>query len=240
MKYLLLLLLFISSSSISYSQQITADSVFRKLESKFSPKELLKIITEYNEADDMKKAIMLNVLSMPMSSKKELIANYDRNSKNIADLIDLYRRMAPRDYIISMELKSSSTAPGMVESIDFQVYKKSLIGEPEFIDGDWDMRYGSAELDSLLSIVGWDRTNLLVVKNLLQTARCISIQNNQDHYEIGFERSGLGKYFYMVFPKKPSKKQLEQYSDACHYFYYKDNVILKYIGGMAGPQCFTD
>ncbi len=240
MKYFLLLLIFVCFAFDVEAQQLSPDEIFKKVESKFSPAELLKIIKEYNEADEVKKAMILNVLSMPMSSKREMIENYETNRTNVDYLIDLYRRLVPKGYIIGVELKSPNLVPGMVEALDFQIYKENPNGEPEYIDGDWDMTYGSEELDELLEIVGWDRTHLLMVKNLLQTAKCISIQNNEDHYEVGFARSGLGKLSYLIFPKKISKKQLEKYSDTCQYIRHKDNVILKFVGGMAGPQCFTD
>ncbi|MEN9919868.1 MAG: hypothetical protein RL662_2304 [Bacteroidota bacterium] len=240
MRYIFVLYTLLVSHFFANAQHTAIDSVFNKIESKFSALEFEKIKREYNEADESKKHLMFNILSMPMSSKKELMDNYDQKHKDINELIALYKKMVPKDFSVCIELKSKNLVPGMVEAIDFLVYQKDETGELELIDGDWDMTYGSEELDQLLSIVGWDRVQLLMVKNLLQTANCISIQNNTDHYEISFARSGLGKYSYIIYPKKPNKKQLGAYTNECEFRKYKNNVILKYLGGMAGPQCFTD
>lgn len=240
MKYFFLLLCSILLSSFSLkSQTLEIDSIFSIVDSKFSESEAEKIKKEYYNADEQTKAMMLNILSMPMSSKKELIENYENKQKEILELKNTFDKMIPKGYVVFVELKNSDRVPGLVQSIDFQVYKKSSAGELAFIDGDWDIDYGSKELDRLLKIVDWDRMTLLAFKNILQTANCISIQNG-DETEIGFARSGLGKYYYLIFQKKLTKNQIEKYNDGCEYIYYKDNIVLKYMGGMAGPQCFTD
>lgn len=240
MKYFLFAFSFTLISCFSLSSQtLKVDSIFRIVDSKFSKVEAEKIKREYYDADEQTKAIILSILSMPMSSKKELIENYENKQKEIIELRNTFDKMIPKDYVIFVELKNSERVPGMVQAIDFQIYKKNAAGELTFIDGDWDIDYGSEELDKLLSIIDWDRMTLLAFKNILQTANCISIQNG-DQTEIGFARSGLGKYFYVLFSKRLAKNQIEKYNDGCEYFYYKDNVVLKYVGGMAGPQCFTD
>jgi len=239
MKYFLLAFVTLYYCLTLQSQTITSDSIFKIVDSKFSPIEAEKMKKEYEAADDVTKAIMLNVLSMPMSSKKELIENYENKRKDINDLKTAFEKMIPKDRIVFFELKESNRIPGLVDAIDLQIFRKNHSGELDMIDGDWDLKYGSEELDKLLTIINWDRMTLLAAKNLLQTANCISIQNG-DITEIGFARSGLGKYFYILFPKKLNKEQINKYNDGCEHIYYKENVVLKYVGGMAGPQCFTD
>lgn len=239
MKYLLLFAFIGCFCLSSNSQTLDKDSVFRKIESKFSEIEAEKIKKEYEAADDVTKAMMLNVFSMPMSSKKELIDNYEDKRKDIVELKKWFTKMIPKKYIVFLELKESDRIPGLVEAIDLQIFKKGEDGELDMIDGDWDLKYGSDELNDLLKIIDWDEMTLLGFKNIMQTANCISIRNG-DITEIGYARSGLGKYFYELFPKKLKTEEIEKYNDGCEYIYYKDNVVLKYEGGMAGPQCFTD
>jgi len=239
MKRLLLLISFFSVCFYGQTQIISEEEIFRKIESKFSPQEAEKIRKEYEEANDTTKAIMLNVFSMPMSSKKELIENFEQKRNSIEELQITYSKLVPKGYSVFLELKTSEHIVGLVEGIDFQIFKKNNNGEFDMVDGDWGLQYGSEELDKLLALIDWDRMTLLGIKNLLQTANCVSIKN-EDITEVGFARSGLGMYYYLLFPKKLSKKQTEEYNDGCEYLYYKDNVVLKYTGGMAGPQCFTD
>jgi len=239
MKYFLLFLFIICVSQKGYTQMLDSDSIFRKIDSKFSPVEAEKMKKEYEAADDATKAMMLNIFSMPMSSKKELIENYEDKRKEIEDLKKWFNKMIPKKYIVFLELKESDKIPGLVEALDLQIFEKDNSGDWDMVHGDWDLRYGSEELNSLLNIIGWDEMTLLGFKNIMQTANCISIQNG-NITEIGFARSGLGKYYYLLFPNKLKKEEIDKYNDGCEYIYYKNNVVLKYVGGMAGPQCFTD
>lgn len=239
MKKLLLAVCLFGFGLYGQSQTISEEEVFRKIESKFSPEEALKIRKEYDEADNTTKAMMLTVFSMPMSSKKELIENFEHRRNSIEELRKSYNKLVPKDYMVFLELKTSEHIPGLVEGIDFQVFKKNTQGEYDMIDGDWGLQYDSEDLNNLLSIIDWDNMTLIGIKNLMQTANCVSIKNGETT-EIGFARSGLGMYYYLLFAKKLSKKQIEHYNDGCEHIYYKDNVVLKYTGGMAGPQCFTD
>lgn len=238
-KELLLIICFFSICLFAQSQILSEDEIFRKIDSKFSPQEAEKIRIEYEEANDTTKAIMLHVFSMPMSSRRELIENYERNKSNIEELQKTFSKLIPKDYVVFLELKTSERITGMVESIDLQVFKKNDEGEYDMVAGDWGLKYGSDELDNLLALIDWDRMTLVAVRNLMQTANCVSIKN-ADITEVGFARSGLGMYYYLLFPKKLSKAQIDKYNDGCEYQYYKDNVVLRYAGGMAGPQCFTD
>lgn len=239
MKYLFLLSFILFLSANTYSQSEFPSSILEKLESKLSSTEVEKIKTEYAHADESTKAVMLSVYSMPLSSKRELTDNYEKKKNEIIELKNTFEKMVPKGYVVFLELKESEYTPGMIQAIDLQVYKENALGELDMIDGDWDMIYGSDELDELLALVGWDRMTLLALKNIMQTANCISIQNG-DYAEIGFARSGLGKYFYRLYSKKLSKPQISELNDGCEFIYYKDNVVLRYVGGMAGPQCFVD
>lgn len=216
------------------------DSIFNSLQLKFSAKALENAKQEYELANDTIRAIMLKVYSMPMSSRAELIDNYEERSQEIQNLKNEFNKVVPKDYIVALEMKLSDTPLHSIESIDFEIYKKDKSGKIDLIDAEWGLKYGSEELDSLLKIIDWDMMTFTGIKNLFQVANCISIQNG-NQTEIGFSRSGLGKYSYLLFPEKLlTVPQIKEYNDGCEYIYYKENIVLKYDGGMAGPQCFTD
>lgn len=239
MKRFGLLLIFILVVLAVKSQTIDTDSIFARLNLKFSPTEIEKLKKEFDQADMQTKGVMLRVLSMPMSSRAELVDNYEQKHKEIKTLQEEFNKVVPRGYSVFLEIKMSDTPLRSIQSVDMQVYKENKDGKLDLVDGDWDMKFGSAELDSLLDIVNWDMMTFTGLKNMFQVADCISIQSG-DQTEIGFARSGLGKYSYVLFPKKLTPAEIEQYNDGCEYIYYKDNIVLKYTGGMAGPQCFTD
>lgn len=216
------------------------DRIFDALHLKFSPEALAEAKHDYEVANDTIKAIMLKVYSMPMSSRTELIQNYEERRDDINKLVKEFNRAIPKGYVVSLEIRTKPDLLHTVEGIDLQIFKKEAKGELKLIDGDWDIEYDSDELYTLLDTIGWNPMIFSGIKNLMQMANCISIENG-DQTEVGFARSGLGKYSYLIFPTailSPSKTK--EFNDGCQYQYYKKNVVLKYEGGMAGPQCFTD
>lgn len=55
---------------------------------------------------------------------------------------------------------------------------------------------------------------------------------------IGFARSGMGKYSYKLFDNQLTENQKQRYNNGCEYIFYKDSVVLEYGGGTIRPQCF--
>lgn len=89
----------------------------------------------------------------------------------------------------------------------------------------------------MLKVVHWNAKTLTQIKKLLQKANCISIENGKIT-EIGFGRSGLGKYSYRIFDHELSSEEAKDYTDGCNNIFYKRNIVLEYRGGAIGPQCF--
>lgn len=242
MRYLLLtaisLFLLITNTIAQISHR--TDSIFNSLQLKFSTEALNNAKQEYELANDTIRAIMLKVYSMPMSSRAELIDNYEQRKEEILNLKNEFEKVVPKGYVVSLEMKLSDTPLRTLESVDLEIYKKDRTGKLSLIDAEWGLQYGSEKLDSLLQIIDWDMMTFTGIKNLFQVANCISIRNGEQT-EIGFARSGLGQYSYLLFPGKLlTIPQIKEYNDGCQYIYYKENIVLKFDGGMAGPQCFTD
>lgn len=222
------------------AQSITETEVFEKLKQKYSPEAYDNALKEYQSANDTIKGIMLRVYSMPMSSRKEAIDNYETHIQEINNLQDEFTKAVPKGYIVSLGIELGNDPLRSILSIDLMISKKGKNGKLEFIDGEFDMEYGSERLDQLLKILKWDPMIFSNFRNMMQMANCCSIENSNP-VEIGFTRSGLGKYSYLIFPTKIlTVPQIKEYNDGCQYKYYKKNIVLKYEGGMAGPQCFTD
>lgn len=222
------------------AQSITEAEVFEKLKQKYSPEAYDNALKEYQSANDTVKIIMLRVYSMPMSSRKEAIDNYETHIQDINNLQNEFAKAVPKGYTVSLSIELDNDPLRSILGIDLMISKKGKDGKPELIDGEFDMEYGSERLDQLLRILKWDAMTFSNFRNMMQMANCCSIENGNP-IEIGFTRSGLGKYSYLIFPTEMlTVPQIKEYNDGCQYKYYKKNIVLKYEGGMAGPQCFTD
>lgn len=193
----------------------------------------------YGEANEQLKEFFLFMASMPKSSKNELIDNYERKSKEISILKMKYSNLVPDSLIVSIEFNPENRIISTPESINLKVFRKNPNGQSTVINQEWNLKKKSNKLAEILPIIGWNHNHLDEIKELLDSANCMSIQNGEIT-TIGFARSGMGKYFYKVFDKNLTDIQIKEYNNGCTYIYYKDNIVLGYGGGAVGSLCFPD
>jgi len=158
-------------------------------------------------------------------SKQELIDNYNQKSQQIADLKSYINKIVPVNKSVDIEFDGEKQL-GIFHVIDNGTY-----------DSNWDLKISSNKVDTLLIKLGWTDETLATLKAKLDAANCISVQNGEP-CNVGFQRSGMGKYFYNLFDKPIPDSLKRKYNDSCTYILYTDKVVLEYGGGAIGPQCF--
>jgi hypothetical protein len=247
MKYILLIcftLYFESSFGQADSLKVVKDSLLASF-LKDLPTEMHKeFIEEYKNMTPDQKKQMLELKDffspMPTSSKKQLIQNVDTNYSNILALKTYFKSIIPTGLFIYIEFKSPEKILNLDESLDFWAFREDKISRnTETIFQEWNVELKSSELDSLLNLTPLKRKDLQELKKYLDKAHCISVSNRRE-FEIGFARSGMGKYSYLIFDKPLTRAEQEKYNNGCEYIFYKDNIVLEYGGGAVGPQCFPD
>eukprot|EP01133_Synstelium_polycarpum_P002868 gene2868-3294_t len=244
MKYLLsFTFIFVFFTHFTRAQQfnpkVNKDSLLQTIYKKFGePERIQEFKTHYNQADEKTKEFLLFIGSMPSSSKKELIANIDSNYTKIQNLITSYQKLVPKDYIVSIEFQPANIVISSPPSVDMRIQSHSADNFNSLeTEQKWDMAYGSAELKNMCNRLHWNEQTLKTIKELLDQANCISIENDKIA-EIGFARSNMAKYSYLIFERDLDKTQIEKYNDGCMYIYHKNNIVLEFAGGAVGPQCF--
>lgn len=220
-----------------FNKEINKDSLLKKVIKYVPESRRPEFLKAYNSGSEQAKEGMLFFLSMPRSSKKELIANIKTNSDQINILKNQYAKLVPRNYIISIEFEPENKIVNTKESIDLKI--TALKNNETTVTQDWQLDPNSNKLKEMLALIGWDKETLKTVKKLLTNAHCISIENGK-RTSIGFARSGLGMYSYVLFDRQLRDDQKQEYNDGCSYIFYKKNIVLEYEGGAAGPQCFPD
>ncbi|MEM8583991.1 MAG: hypothetical protein AAGF87_06975 [Bacteroidota bacterium] len=190
--------------------------------------------------------------SIPESSKNELVRNYAKNSMAIFDLKENFTAMIADIFVVYIEFEDQNT-------IDLSVYEKTKSGNGkmtclfrEYNIDPYNYRISSTneienseyvpttkDLEHIKERLGWTDNSFSMIKEYLDRANCISIQNGNPA-EVGFARSGVGKYFYHLFEIATPEKDIEIWNDSCTYIYYQPRVVLGYGGGVFGPQCFPD
>ena len=251
---ILTILFFISTFGLKAQEykireNINKDSLLNVSIKQFPQEIREEYINAYKEGNEKSKDFLLLMISLPKSSKKELIENYENKKEEILKLKNEYQKIVPKNHIVDIEFESESKIFTIPEQISIQIYKAD---NPEkntdenkrqankgfkAVSQNWNLKPESKELQKVLKSIGWTNEELNQIKQLLLNANCISIENGK-MTTIGFSRSGMGKYFYKFFDEPLNENQKEEYNDDCQYIYYKDNVVLEYGGGAIGSQCF--
>jgi hypothetical protein len=160
-------------------------------------------------------------------TKKDLINNYVERTKEIDELKTYINSIVPADKSVEIEFDGDS------ELAIFHVY-----ADGEW-DNNWNLNINSTKTDSLLHKIGWKKDILKVIKKKLDNANCISVRDGEP-CNIGFQRSGMGKYFYNIFSKPMTDSLKNKYNDSCIYIPYNNRVVLEYGSGATGSLCFPD
>lgn len=242
-KILIGVILFFGFVKTTFSQEfnksIDKDSLFTEILKDIPAEKRNEFKKTYEEGNEQSKEFLLFMFSMPRSSKNELVENYENNSKEINNLKMEYSKLVPDSLIVSIEFNPVNKIVSTPESIDLKIYRKNPNGRSTVVNQEWNLDKESDKLAEMLLIIGWNQNTLNEIKDLLDSANCVSIENGK-LTTIGFARSGMGKYSYKVFDKNLTENEIEKFNDGCTYIYYIDNIVLEYGGGAVGPQCFPD
>jgi len=194
-------------------------------------------MTEYDSEPENGKELFLFMLSMPRSSKKELISNIDSNYEKIEFLKTAYAKLVPPGFTVSIEFNPPNKLINTAESIDLCITR--LHDSQTDVQQDWNLAYRSEKLTQMIKTVHCNVETLDIIKKLLTDAHCVYFENGE-MATIGFARSGMGKYFYKIFDKELTPDQIKQFNDGRNYIFYKSNIVLEFEGGAVGPQSFPD
>ena len=224
-----------SSWIIHYSTAYN-DSVFALLIKKIPKPNRVKF-KEFFDAMTDKERSFFYLMSLPVSSKKELIQNIDSNYINIKATIILFKELIPSEMEIRIQFNPPDKQPNTGESIDLSCSRNAKSGDRTLLFQEWNVGISSKELDSILIQINMNKTQLEKLRVALLKAHCISIENS-DPVEVGFARSGMGLYSYLIFDRNLKDSEKKHYNNGCEYIYYKDNIVLEFEIGAVGSPCF--
>lgn len=158
-------------------------------------------------------------------STEDLIDNYNKRAVEISQVKEYINKIVPPNKSVDIEFD------GNRKLFIFHVIENGNY------DSNWDLKLNSSKTDTLLQKLGWTKETLKILKEKLDKANCISVKSGEP-CNIGFQRSGMGKYFYNIFERPIADSLKSSYNDSCTYILYNNKVVLEYGGGAIGPQCF--
>lgn len=162
-------------------------------------------------------------------SVTELKKHFEKNKKEIYDLRAFYQDIVPEDKFVEIEFKDNRTL-GRFGIWDLNKSKNKIYLE-------WNVDIKAERTDSIIKTLGWTRVTLKQLKEKLDKANCIQIENGVPT-KIGFQRSGFGMYSFNIFEEPLLEEMKHKYNDSCRYILVNDTLALEYGGGAIGAQCF--
>ncbi|WP_191181836.1 hypothetical protein [Pontibacter aquaedesilientis] len=156
-------------------------------------------------------------------SLDDLKQNFDLKRNEIYQAKTYFNSILPPDTKVDIEFENDN------ELFYFNIVK----GNAYYTLTDRNIE--SKQVDSLLNILGWTKNNLVELKNKLDKANCISF-DKRDDFKIGFQRSGMGKYYFRLLDKPMNDSVRLAINQECVYI-HNDSVIFEYGGGAIGEGC---
>lgn len=229
----------IKKSEPEFNRNIDKDSLFKVVIKKVHPTKVEELTKVFNEGNNQEKEFLLMILSMNKSSKTEQVNNLKTNENSIKTLVKEYSELVPDSLIVYIEFNPKDVVLSTEKSIDLRIYsnRKNDNGGISQKFRESNLPYNSEALLEQINSLGWNTKTLTKIKNLLDKANCISIENGIIS-TVGFARSGMGKYSYKFFKDDLNKEEQSEYNDGCLYIYHERNIVLEFGGGAVGQQCF--
>jgi hypothetical protein len=156
-------------------------------------------------------------------SLDDLKQNFDLKRNEIYQAKEYFDSILPSDTKVDIEFENDK------ELFYFNIVKGNAYYSLT------DKNIESKQVDSLLHILSWTRGNLVELKNKLDEANCISF-DKRDDFKIGFQRSGMGKYYFRLLDSPMSDSIRLAINQKCVYI-HNDSVIFEYGGGAIGEDC---
>lgn len=160
----------------------------------------------------------------------ELKEHFELKKTEIYELKRYFKSIVPKDKSVYIEFDDDNT---------LNRFGFSNLADDRYEGGvaEWDIDTDTKHTDSLIQLLGWDRTTLIKLKEKLDVADCIGI-SSREPVEINFKRYGMGMYSFIVFDKPMNDSLKAQYNDGCTFIYVNSRLALEYSGGAIGGQCF--
>lgn len=171
--------------------------------------------------------LLLRWLFGPVYDTRDLIKNFERRESEIQEAKNYFTSILPPDTYVDIEFSGKHP----------DIFHVRLPGQQ--LNSNWNLKLGSGKTDTLLHQLGWTNETLYRLRKKLKKANCISI-SGKNPVTVGWQRSLMSKYYYLLFDQDLSPDQISQYNDGCIYQVYNSKVVLEYGSGALGSMCFPE
>ena len=153
-------------------------------------------------------------------SVTELKENFEKNKHEIYELKRYFNEIVPNDKFVEIEFKNNN----IISRFGIIAIDSTKINNYGSVFLEWDLKINTSRMDSVIQPIGWTRETLKTLKRKLDDANCIKIESGEPAI-VGFKRSGMGMYSFIVFDKPISDSLKIHYEDK--YILASDSLLLK-------------
>jgi hypothetical protein len=164
------------------------------------------------------------IFTGPYYDKSDLISNFEERKSELFEAENYFNSIVPDSAYVKIEFENGKLG----------IFHVRLNGK---YNSNWGLDLNSNKADSLFSELEWSKEDVANLKTKLDAANSVSAESGE-YTTIGWQRSGMGMFFYKIFNEPLSDSLINEYNDGCMYIFYKENIVLEYGGGAIGPQCF--
>lgn len=172
--------------------------------------------------------LVLN-MSCGLNSKEK---HFESHQNEIQELIAYYKEIVPADKKIDIEFNDNSKlGTFQITQIDtFWVNKDSSYLSSYPLYFEWDVKIANIP-DSILTKINWNHQTFVELKEKLDNAGCISI-NNENPIKIGYKRDFfVGMTMYFIFTNYDSIKLKDIRSFRTDLHFFNDSIAWNYDTG---------
>lgn len=167
-------------------------------------------------------------------SVSELKEKYYSKQNEITELRQYFTNIVPVGANAEIEFEGKE----MIGILQYSLPIKNAPEDSLLNVSLWHLEIQSSKCDSIIRKLGWTRATIDTIKAKLNNANCISICKFNNGCTVGFKRCGMGIYSFYVPDQPIADSLLSNYNDSCLGIVINDTLVLKYDGGVVGPQCF--
>lgn len=164
----------------------------------------------------------------------DLKRHYEEHKTEIYELKSYFNEIVPKNKFVEIEFSNETDVKIIgIRTLDFTGgnHNKAMFVKR-------DLKINTQQMDSIINPLGWTHNTLITLKKKLDKANCIQIESGEPA-KIGFQRSGMGMYFFNVFETPIPDSLKANYNDSCTYILVNEKLVLEYRGGVLGSQCFS-
>jgi hypothetical protein len=165
-------------------------------------------------------------------SPSEMVESFEEHRSEMHELIHYFYSIVPEGKHVEIEFSSDDELGRFGFSPTSDTSMKYFL--------DWLVKTGSPKMDSARACLNWTVEQVDILKEKLDAADCIQIENTSEGTRLGFKRSGMHMYFFEIFNEPQSDSTIAAIEHWGSTLFASDTLAVQWLGGAIGVQSWPE